>query len=327
MNKYKYILIIPLLFTLGACSTDDNSSSVNTPDSFSSEPVEYEWNDATYTWNTDNSKVLASRTRKDDETVVESEEVGTTYTVLVAPTCTSIGEGKYTSDAFTNEAFSVQTKNVDINMTDHNYGEVDYSWNSDNSKCTASISCTNPNCDHELEETVDSIYNVETEPTCHSLGVGRYSASFTNPLFSSTYKDEDIEMTSHTYVGTPTYEWNNDKSQCTASINCINDGCTHIESETVNSSIYAHVDATCVDDGYTTYEVIFTNPLFSRQETTVDIDSLGTEHNWQFVSYISLAYFDEYYNTVPGDALYRCSHCNAEKHVEHYQFDGMIPLD
>ena len=70
----------------------------------------------------------------------------------------------------------------------HNWDTPTYTWSYDNSKCTASRECT-INRYHVETETVNSAYQVITEPTTTSTGVGRYTATFTNSGFSTQTKN------------------------------------------------------------------------------------------------------------------------------------------
>jgi hypothetical protein len=56
-----------------------------------------------------------------------------TAEVTTPATCTEMGETTYTSGAFENEAFTVQTKTLtDVEALGHDWGEVAYVWNDDN---------------------------------------------------------------------------------------------------------------------------------------------------------------------------------------------------
>ena len=80
----------------------------------------------------------------------------------------------------------------------------------------------------------------------------------------------------HSY-GVPTYEWNTDSTQCTATRICSNN-VSHIETETATSSIDTTA-ATCITTGLITYTVNFTNTAFTAQTVTKEIPVLG--HDYQ----------------------------------------------
>lgn len=84
------------------------------------ECIEHNWV-TEYKWAEDNSSVTATRTcqvggEKETETVAASLSVKD-------PTCEEKGLKTWTSDAFTNKAFSVQTKKEDIDALGHDWGD------------------------------------------------------------------------------------------------------------------------------------------------------------------------------------------------------------
>ncbi|MBP5654305.1 MAG: S-layer homology domain-containing protein, partial [Clostridiales bacterium] len=74
----------------------------------------HDWGEVTYEWSADNGKVTATRVCKTDKTHVETETVATTSKVTKAATVDAKGVKTFTSDAFKNPAFSVQTKDTDL---------------------------------------------------------------------------------------------------------------------------------------------------------------------------------------------------------------------
>ena len=83
---------------------------------------DHEWEEPAYEWAEDNSTVTARRICKDDESIVEEETVGTVSEVITAATCTEDGEAVFTSQAFENEAFTVQEKTAAIPASGHKWG-------------------------------------------------------------------------------------------------------------------------------------------------------------------------------------------------------------
>ena len=76
---------------------------------------------------------------------------------------------------------------VTVPAAGHAWGEVTYVWADDNSACTAARTCSV--CGHEETETATPSYEVVTEPTTESEGLGRYTAVFQNTAFESQTKD------------------------------------------------------------------------------------------------------------------------------------------
>jgi len=81
----------------------------------------YTYNEPTYEWNNDNTKLTATRVAKEDSNVVETETVDVSYSVKTPASCKANGVGVYTSANFTNPAFSKQTKEVTIPRLNHEY--------------------------------------------------------------------------------------------------------------------------------------------------------------------------------------------------------------
>ena len=80
----------------------------------------------------------------------------------------------------------------------HDWGEPTYTWNSDNSTCTAERVCKGDDT-HVETETVNSTYAVTRESTCALEGVGQYTATFTNEAFATQNKTIDLEKKAHTW--------------------------------------------------------------------------------------------------------------------------------
>lgn len=81
----------------------------------------HDWGEAIYTWTSDNI-CKAERVCKHDSAHIESETITATGTVIKAATCTEKGKVKYTA-RFTNTAFGVQYREVDIDLVEHKFGE------------------------------------------------------------------------------------------------------------------------------------------------------------------------------------------------------------
>ena len=116
------------------------------------------------------------------ETVIENE---------VAPTCTEPGSyDEVVRCTVCGEEISRRT--VTVPATGHDYGTPVYNWAEDNSAVTAVVICKN-DPDHTVTETVETTYEVVTEPTTEAEGLGRYTAAFENELFEIQTKDVVID--------------------------------------------------------------------------------------------------------------------------------------
>lgn len=79
----------------------------------------------------------------------------------------------------------------------HNYGEVTYTWTSDN-KCKAERVCTHDNT-HVESETVTAAAEEIKAATCKEKGKMKYTATFTNTAFAAQVKEVDIDFAEHDY--------------------------------------------------------------------------------------------------------------------------------
>jgi IS1 family transposase len=84
------------------------------------EAVDHSFGQVTYTWNANNTEVIAHHTCTRDNYVV-SETVAVTSEITTEATCTTDGVRTYTSAAFTNSAFAIQTTTETIEALGHNY--------------------------------------------------------------------------------------------------------------------------------------------------------------------------------------------------------------
>ena len=204
----------------------------------------HDWNDPTYSWSEDNLSVTASRVCSRDASHTETETVRTTSEVTKQPTCEEKGETTYTA-AFTNSAFTVQTKTVDdINATGHTPGTP--------------------------------VKENEKAPTCTAAG------SYDEVTYCTVCRKElnretkTVPATGHEW-NAPTYEWASDNSTATAKRVCAHDA-SHEEKETVKTSSEVTKEPTCTEPGETTWTAAFTNKAFAGQtKTEANIPALGHE--------------------------------------------------
>lgn len=89
----------------------------------------------------------------------------------------------------------------------HKWGDPTYSWTSDYSKCTAKRVCE-LNSSHVDSEVVNSTYEVTTQPTESSDGVGVYTATFSKEYFEVQTHTVDIPPIGHVHTFSDGYEFN-----------------------------------------------------------------------------------------------------------------------
>ena len=80
----------------------------------------HKWGTPTYKWSSDNKTVTATRVCQNDKTHTQTETVKATAKTT-NPTCTKAGQTVYTSAAFKNTAFKVQTKTVTLKALGHSF--------------------------------------------------------------------------------------------------------------------------------------------------------------------------------------------------------------
>jgi uncharacterized repeat protein (TIGR02543 family) len=133
----------------------------------------------------------------------------------VEATCTTNGNIEYYTCSGCDKLFSDENGNSEISSSDtviqlknHDYGTVTYSWSTDNSQCTATRICKN-NSSHIETETVNSEYSLLRDATCTDEGAAKYtSGSFVNATFTTQTKEVAIPVNAenHTY----SIDWSKD---------------------------------------------------------------------------------------------------------------------
>ena len=252
---------------------------------------DHTWSEATYTWNADNTLCAAERTCFCGE---RESENGVISKVVSGATCTEAGKTVYTA-TFQNPAFIKQEKTVaGESAKDHTWSEATYTWNADNTVCTAERTCF---CG-ERESENGVISKVVSGATCTEAGKTVYTATFQNPAFIKQEKTVAGESAKDHTWSEATYTWNTDNTVCTAERTCF---CGERESEN------GTVTRKTAEDGSTVYTATFKNTAFAAQEKVVPGES-AHQHSWSKATYI----WSRDYTTCM--ALRTCS-C-AEKETE-----------
>ena len=244
------------------------------------EALGHDWGEVEYTWADDNSTVTAKRVCATDASHVETETVAATGTEKTAATCEAGSVTTWTSAAFTNTAFAVQTKDVtNDDALGHSWGTVEYTWADDLSTCTAKRVCTRDSS-HVETVTVNATSEVTTAATCTTAGVTTYTATFENAAFAAQSKTENKpDALGHDW-GEPTWTWADDNSSATAKFVCANDE-THVQTLTATISKETNAEPTCTEPGgeVITAKVTFTGKDYTDVKTVGDsIPALG--HDW-----------------------------------------------
>ena len=263
----------------------------------------HEWGTPTYTWDEDNSRVIAVVKCARNSGHVEAESVNTAITTRSA-TCTSAGSTTY-SATFQNPLFTTQTKTVDTPALGHDWDNPTYTWSDNNTTVTAKRICKRDRS-HSEEETVSTTH-YDSPATCTMPSATVYVAAFKNPEFGVQTKriEGEIPATGHNWQ-TPTYEWDDDNSRAFATRHCANDE-KHVDVKVVETTREIKTDPTCTVDGEATYTADFS--LYNTQDDSpyeiktknVTIPALG--HSWESLSSTDIRW--NYDHTV-AYAAFKC---------------------
>lgn len=172
----------------------------------------------------------------------------------------------------------------------HKYGTPTYTWSDNDTKCTASVICKNDE-KHIITEEVLAIYSMDTAPTCTEAETGHYTATFTDSHFAVQTKthNEKNPALGHDYAGqTVTYTWNDNKTECTASVACEHDGCEIPKTEKATVTYVEDTPATCTEPSKGHYKATFTDSQFEEQNTVANSATNGTAngHAYGTASYV-----------------------------------------
>ena len=259
------------------------------------EAKSHEYSEVVYNWNENHTECTASRTCKNNLNHIEVETVKATIETIDA-VCGEAGTITYTAN-FENVVFETQTYQETVEALDHIYGEASYNWNEDYTKCTATAVCL-LDSNHVYSETVDVASNI-INPTCEEEGSITYTAVFENEIFATQTYVEKIDSLSHSY-GEVEYTWNEDHTECTASMTCSLDA-RHVHSETVDVSV-STIESTCEEEGSITYTAVFESEEFETQTYVEIIKEKGHEYDEGVIT-------KEATEDEEGEMTYTCSHC------------------
>ncbi len=237
----------------------------------------HEWGEAAYTWADDYATVTAVCSCLRDETHTLTETVAATGEVIQEATCEAPGAHIYTSEAFENEAFAIQTATAnDIAPAGHDWDVPEYTWSDDNSTVTATHVCLRDHT-HIESETVPATASITKAAACTENGETTYTgAAYENEAFAVQTKVEaDIPALGHEW-NAPTYAWAEDNATLTATRTCAHDE-SHVETETVAVTAEVTLEPDCETAGEHTYtSAAFENGAFAAQaKTAADIPATG----------------------------------------------------
>lgn len=159
---------------------------------------EHEYGEIKYTWSPDKLKCTAERscTRCNE---VESETADAMISIIQERNCI-YPEVAIFQVSFDNAAFGFQTKRVQTaEAMGHTYGEIEYTWSTDNLKCTAKGKCRR--CNEVNSETADAEASIVQERNCTLPELTTYSVTFENSAFGTQTKErvQTAEAAGHTW--------------------------------------------------------------------------------------------------------------------------------
>ena len=150
-----------------------------------------------YIWADDNSTVTAVRINEYGK--LETETVGTTSKETSSIFCVTNEEFTFTTEAFSNPAFEVQTKTVVTKSAyGHNWGPATYSWAEDNKNVGAKRVCRRQPREHIEFFNVPTTYKETKAPTCEGRGEGVYTAEIKDREgFETQTKKVELDALGH----------------------------------------------------------------------------------------------------------------------------------
>lgn len=204
------------------------------------DPNAHDWADPTYVWADNNSSVTATRVCNHNHAHKQTEDASTTPETTKAATCTETGVIHYTSDAFENDAFAVQEKDVETEKLPH-------PW--DGGTVTRAATCSKEG---------------ETFYECTAC-----DATKTEPIA--------IDPNAHDWTE-PEYVWSDDNELVTATRQCRHNH-AHDQLEEAVTEHEVTRPATCTETEIVHYiSAAFENKAFAVQEKDVENDMLP--HAW-----------------------------------------------
>ncbi len=259
----------------------------------------HDWINVTVEWSADHSTCIGSAECANNPNHNVTQSARVTSLVVNEPTCTEPGTANFKAN-FEDESglmyydtFSVPKRSFqdiynqehmddigEIPANGHEWGEREYEWYGDMDNgfegVDAYVECLN--CGDSIEESV-VVTSATTPATCEEDGETVWTASFTNPVFTTQTKELTLNRTGHVYnYDGATYKWTRVSGgyRCTATAVCDNDA-THVDTEEVTVPGVT-TDPTCTTKGKTVYTANFTNENFVQQTRQDEILALG--HNW-----------------------------------------------
>ena len=292
------------------------------------DPTAHKYGEPTWTWNPNGDGYAATAVFKctnnncDDE---QSETGEVTSVITKEASCIEDGIKTYKATVTFGGKDYEGSKTDKIEKTGHNYGQPEWTWNSngDGYAAEAVFKCTNSNCTDRQKKngTVNSVIQGNA---CTGQGTITYTASvnFENKEYFAPEKTETINKIGHKY-GEPTWTWNpnGDGYAATAVFTCTNNNCDDEQSETGKVTSVITEEASCIKDGIKTYKatVTFGGKEYkdSKTETINKIGHKYGEPTWTW---------NPNGDSYAAEAVFKCTNnnCDDEQHIVTLQDDDVI---
>lgn len=220
----------------------------------------HDWGTATYQW-TDFSKCTASHECERTGCDATETEDGEITEQTNASSCFAAGTKVYTA-TFQKNGFTTQTQSKTLDIVGHAWGTVTYTWNEDNTACTAERVCTFDGCNaKENEEATATV--VTTDATCTEDGKVVSTVTFNHENFDDQEVIKVLPKLGHSWVNL-VYDWAEDFSACKASHKCERSDCGIAESEDGKITVTTE-NPGCEAPGKKTYTATFQKDGFTKQ--------------------------------------------------------------
>ena len=272
------------------------------------EAKEHEWTEPAYEWSADRTSVTASRSSKNDASIIQTETAGVTVAETEAG-CESNGKKVYTA-VFANAAFAAQTYEETIPATGHDMRFTGFRW--DETDAYAEYKCEN--CEKTLSVKADVTTSV-TEPGCETEGETVYTASVKaedtpDGTARTDVKRVKISASGHSWSFNGfVWEQISDGYEADASFTCGECGNTETAKASVTVSV---TPASCEAAGEAVYTATLEakdSPDGQKHTGTKTVTIPQTDHNW------SLTGFEWNNGKTGAEAVFTCAGCEQTRRI------------
>ncbi len=215
------------------------------------------WNAPTYSWTKTSSGYTCTATRtaaNDPSQSPQTQTVTAGYSVTKAAGCETSGIGTYTA-AFTNTAFSTQTRTVEIAAAGHKFGD----WTTTKAATCIQAGTQTRKCSacaktetKTIAKLGHSYKDTTVKATCEEQGYTQHTCTRCGDMYKDTYTD----ATGHKFSSWTTTKAATCTQAGTQTRKC--SACAKTETKTIAMLGHSYTDtvvkATCEEKGYTQHK-------------------------------------------------------------------------